>query len=77
MKSLKVVFFGTPEFAKNALESIHLSNHTISAVVTAPDKESGRGRKLNKSAVKEYAEQENLKLFQPEKLRNETFLNEI
>ena len=77
MKSLKVVFFGTPEFAKNALESIHLSNHTISAVVTAPDKESGRGRKINKSAVKEYAEQENLKLFQPEKLRNETFLKEI
>lgn len=77
MKSLKVVFFGTPEFAKNTLEAIHLSHHTVVGVVTAPDKQSGRGRKVNASAVKEYALAENLHLLQPEKLREESFLQNI
>ena len=77
MKSLKVVFFGTPEFAKHALESIHQSNHDVVGVVTVADKASGRGQKINKSAVKLYAESENLPIFQPEKLRNPEFLEQM
>ena len=77
MKSLKVVFFGTPEFAKTALEAIHQSNHEVVGVVTVADKASGRGQKINQSAVKIYAEENNLTIFQPEKLRNPEFLEEI
>ncbi len=77
MKSLKVVFLGTPEFAKTALEAIHQSHHDVVGVVTATDKASGRGQKVNASPVKIYAEEQGLKLFQPEKLRNPEFLEDI
>lgn len=77
MKSLKVVFFGTPEFAKTSLEAIHLSNHEVVGVVTVADKASGRGQKINQSAVKMYAVENNLSVLQPEKLRNPEFLEEI
>ena len=77
MKSLKVVFFGTPEFAKNSLKAIHESNHEVVGVVTVADKASGRGQKINESPVKTYAVDNNLRVFQPEKLRNPEFLNEI
>ncbi len=76
-KSLNVVFFGTPDFAKASLEAIFKSHHKIVGVVTAPDKASGRGMKLTPSAVKVFAEQENLTLFQPQKLRNPEFLESI
>ncbi|WP_297985637.1 methionyl-tRNA formyltransferase [uncultured Chryseobacterium sp.] len=77
MKSLKVVFFGTPEFAKNSLEAIHRSNHEVVGVVTVADKASGRGQKINQSPVKIFAVQNNLPVFQPEKLRNPEFLEQI
>ncbi|SEG07227.1 methionyl-tRNA formyltransferase [Halpernia humi] len=77
MKNLKVVFFGTPEFAKNSLEAIFHSNHKIVGVVTVADKQSGRGQKTNSSAVKKYAEEQGLKIFQPLKLRDPNFLEEI
>ena len=77
MKSLKVVFFGTPEFAKNSLKAIHESHHEVAGVVTVADKASGRGQKINESPVKTYAVENNLRVFQPEKLRNPEFLNEI
>lgn len=77
MKSLKVVFFGTPEFAKNSLKAIHESNHEVVGVVTVADKASGRGQKIHESPVKTYAVDNNLRVFQPEKLRNPEFLNEI
>ncbi|AYN00154.1 methionyl-tRNA formyltransferase [Chryseobacterium sp. 3008163] len=77
MKSLKVVFFGTPEFAKTALAAIHQSNHEVIGVVTVADKASGRGQKINQSAVKIYAVENNLHVLQPEKLRNPEFLEEI
>lgn len=77
MKSLKVVFFGTPEFAKTALAAIHQSNHNVVGVVTVADKASGRGQKINQSAVKVYAVENNLHVLQPEKLRNPEFLEEI
>lgn len=77
MKSLKVVFFGTPEFAKNSLEAIYHSNHEVVGVVTVADKASGRGQKINQSPVKIFAVQNNLPVFQPEKLRNPEFLEQI
>ena len=77
MKSLKVIFFGTPEFAKNSLKAIHESHHEVVGVVTVADKASGRGQKIHESPVKTYAIENNLRVFQPEKLRNPDFLNEI
>lgn len=77
MKSLKVIFFGTPEFAKNSLKAIHESHHEVAGVVTVADKASGRGQKIHESPVKTYAVENNLRVFQPEKLRNPEFLNEI
>ncbi|WBV58687.1 methionyl-tRNA formyltransferase [Chryseobacterium daecheongense] len=77
MKSLKVVFLGTPEFAKTALEAIHQSHHEVVGVVTVADKGSGRGQKIHQSPVKIYAEEHNLAVFQPEKLRNPEFLQQI
>ena len=77
MKSLKVIFFGTPEFAKTSLEAIHKSHHEVVGVVTVADKASGRGQKINQSAVKIFAEENNLPVFQPEKLKNHEFLEEI
>lgn len=77
MKPLKVVFFGTPEFAKTSLEAINQSQHEIVGVVTVADKTSGRGQKLNQSPVKIYAVEHQLPVFQPEKLRNPEFLQQI
>lgn len=77
MKPLKVVFFGTPEFARTSLEAIHNSQHKVVGVVTVEDKASGRGQKINQSPVKIYAESQKLPVFQPEKLRNRQFLEEL
>ncbi len=77
MKSLKVVFFGTPEFAKTSLEAIYKSEHQVVGVVTVADKASGRGQKIHQSPVKEFAVENNLPVFQPEKLRNSEFLEQI
>ena len=77
MKSLKVIFFGTPEFAKTSLEAIHKSHHEVVGVVTVADKASGRGQKIHQSAVKVFAVENCLPIFQPEKLKNQEFLEEI
>lgn len=77
MKPLKVVFFGTPEFAKTSLEAIHNSNHEVVGVVTVADKASGRGQKIHQSPVKIYAEENGLTVLQPVKLRNPDFLENI
>lgn len=75
--SARVVFMGTPEFAVESLDALVKANYDIAAVVTVPDKPSGRGQKLSCSAVKEYAMQNNLNVLQPEKLRDETFLSQL
>ncbi|ANF51381.1 methionyl-tRNA formyltransferase [Chryseobacterium glaciei] len=77
MKSLKVVFLGTPEFAKTSLEAVHKSHHAVVGVVTVADKASGRGQKINQSPVKIFAAENNIPVFQPEKLRNPEFLDEL
>lgn len=77
MKPLRVVFFGTPEFAKTCLKAIHESHHEVVGVVTVADKASGRGQKINQSAVKIYAVDQGLTVLQPEKLRNPEFLEAV
>ena len=67
--SLKIVFFGTPEFATGVLDTLHKSHHEIIAVVTAPDKPAGRGRKINESDVKKYAIAHSLTVLQPNNLK--------
>lgn len=75
---LSVLFMGTPDFAVKTLSYIHFNTpHRVIGVVTAPDKPAGRGRKLTESAVKQFANTHHLKLWQPEKLKNTVFLEEI
>lgn len=75
---MKVVFMGTPDFAKESLESIYNAGHEILGVVTNPDKPKGRGMKMVASPVKEFAIEKNLKIYQPVKVKNnEEFIKEI
>ena len=75
---MKVVFMGTPDFAKESLEAIYNAKYEILAVVTNPDKPKGRGMKMIASPVKELALEKGLKIYQPEKVKkNEGFINEI
>ena len=66
---MRVIFAGTPEFARIALERLHASGHTIALVLTQPDRPAGRGMKLNPSAVKEFALQHGFPVAQPRSLR--------
>jgi methionyl-tRNA formyltransferase len=77
MNPLKIVFFGTPEFAKTSLQKIHNSQHKILGVVTVADKSKGRGQKIHESPVKIFASVNNLPILQPEKLKNPEFLKNI
>ncbi|HET9055677.1 MAG TPA: methionyl-tRNA formyltransferase [Chitinophagaceae bacterium] len=74
---LRIVFMGTPEFAVASLDALVKAGYNIVGVITAPDKPSGRGMKLNESAVKRYAVEHGLKVLQPEKLKNPDFLAEL
>lgn len=75
---MRVVFMGTPEFAATSLHEINTnSHHEVVGVVTVPDKPSGRGQKMNISDVKKYAVEHNIPLLQPEKLRDENFVEEL
>ena len=66
---MRILFMGTPDFAKESLEKLYNSKHQIIGVVTNPDKPKGRGMKLIPCEVKEYAVEKNIKVYQPEKLR--------
>lgn len=76
-KSLRIVFMGTPEFAVPMLDTLVLSQHQVVGVITAPDKPAGRGMQFQQSDVKKYAVEQGLKILQPEKLKNEAFLDEL
>lgn len=77
VKKLRLVFMGTPDFAVGILDALQRSIHEIIAVVTVADKASGRGQKLKESAVKIYAQANNLTILQPEKLKDEHFLAQL
>lgn len=75
---MKIVFMGTPDFAKESLEAVYNAGHEVLAVVTNPDRPKGRGMKLVESPVKEFASEKNMKIYQPEKVRkNVEFIEEI
>lgn len=76
-KTLRIIFMGTPEFAVPSLQSLIESNSNVVAVVTVPDKPSGRGQKQTASPVKVYAESQGIPVLQPEKLRDPAFLEQL
>ena len=77
MKPLNIIFMGTPQFAAGVLETIISGSHRVMGVITASDKPSGRGRKLNQSAVKIVAQNHNLCIWQPKNLKDQTFIDEL
>ncbi|QTN26792.1 methionyl-tRNA formyltransferase [Rhodoferax sp. AJA081-3] len=66
---MRVIFAGTPEFARVALERLHASGHTIALVLSQPDRPAGRGMKLQASAVKQFAVEHGIPVAQPRSLR--------
>ena len=74
---MRIVFMGTPDFAVESLKILVENNYNVVGVITMPDKPSGRGHKLQFSAVKQYAIEKNLNILQPEKLKDESFLEAL
>ena len=75
---MRIVFMGTPDFARDSLKSLVEAGHEIELVVTNPDKPKGRGMKMIPSEVKEYAISQGLEVVQPLKVRNnEEFVQKI
>ncbi len=76
-KDLRIVFMGTPEMAVASLEKMLHHGYNIAAVVTAPDKPAGRGRKITASAVKRFALEQGLTVLQPENLKSPDFIEQL
>lgn len=74
---MRIVFFGTPEFAASQLEAIYKKGYDVAAVVTVPDKPAGRGKQLRESDVKIKAQELALPVLQPEKLKDEVFVSQL
>ena len=71
---MKVVFMGTPDFAVPVLEAL-IKNHQVVAVVSQPDKPKGRGKKLQPTPVKAVAEANNIPVYQPERIKDDEFVD--
>jgi methionyl-tRNA formyltransferase len=76
-RKTRIVYMGTPEFSVGPLDALLKAGYKVVGVVTVPDKPSGRGLKMNESAVKKYAVEKGLPLLQPEKLKDEEFLKAL
>lgn len=76
-EALRIVYFGTPEFALASLQALVEEGANVVAVVTAPDKPAGRGRKLQESDVKRYAVSQGLPVLQPKNMKSESFIEEL
>ena len=77
MQSLRIAYAGTPEFAVPALESITDSHHDVVAVLTQPDRKSGRGQKISKSPVKSTISSTNVQVFQPENINVDDQISQL
>jgi len=77
MKRLRIVFMGTPAFAVESLRQLVASDHQVVGVITAPDRPAGRGRKLQQSAVKQFALEAAIPVLQPTNLKDDTFNSEL
>ena len=73
----RIIFYGTPEFAVPSLEILVKNGYPVVAVVTAPDKPSGRGQKINFSPIKEFALVNGIPVLQPLNLKDQSFLEEL
>jgi len=76
-KDLRIVYMGTPEFAVKSLRCLVEGGYNVVGVITMPDKPAGRGHKIQFSPVKQYALEHNLPLLQPEKLKDESFVEAL
>ena len=76
-EDLRIVFFGTPDFAVESLKRLHENGYQIVGVVTMPDKPAGRGKHLQQSDVKRYAVEHGLNLLQPVNLKDVTFIDQL
>lgn len=76
-EDLRIVFMGTPDFAVESLRILVENNYNVVGVITMPDKASGRGHKIQYSAVKKYALENNIPLLQPEKLKDDEFIQNL
>ena len=76
-QSIRIIYMGTPDFAVESLRALVESGYNVVAVVTMPDKPAGRGHQLQYSAVKQYALSVGLPILQPERLKDEAFLDEL
>ena len=76
-QSIRIIYMGTPDFAVESLRALVEGGYNVVAVVTMPDKPAGRGHQLQYSAVKQYALSIGLPLLQPERLKDEAFLQEL
>ena len=76
-KSLRIVFLGTPDFAAASLAALVDDGYNVVACVTMPDKPAGRGHHMQMSQVKQYAIAHNIPIMQPEKLKDEIFIDEL
>ena len=74
---VRIVFMGTPDFAVASLDILVRNGFNVVGVITAPDRQAGRGRKLSQSPVKKYALENGLKILQPERLKDESFLKDL
>jgi len=76
-QDIRIVYMGTPDFAVPTLDALVCGGYNVVGVITMPDKPAGRGHKMQFSPVKEYALAHNLPLLQPEKLKDETFIEQL
>lgn len=76
-ENLRIVYMGTPDFAVEALRQLVEGGYNVVGVITMPDKPAGRGHKIQYSPVKQYALEQNLPLLQPEKLKDEAFVQAL
>lgn len=74
---MKIVFMGTPEFAIPSLQKIIESKHEVSLVVSAPDKERGRGRQVSHTPLKDFAVKNNIEVLTPSSLKDEEFISQL
>ncbi|MAN59003.1 MAG: methionyl-tRNA formyltransferase [Flavobacteriaceae bacterium] len=77
MTDIRIVFMGTPDFAVGVLHKLVSSKQNVVGVITAPDRPSGRGRKLTPSAVKKYALEHDIPVLQPTNLKDSAFLDQL
>lgn len=76
-EDLRIVYMGTPDFAVEALRQLVEGGYNVVGVITMPDKPAGRGHKIQFSPVKQYALEQGLPLLQPEKLKEEGFIEAL